>query len=223
MVDSQLTSAAESGRVADTVYAGLRDAIFTGDLRPGGRLSVPALADRLGVSRSPVREAVQRLIAERLAVEEPRRGAVVARIDTAELVRLYEVREVLEGLATRLAVEHSGRRLVDRLATVLDEHTRAVADADIAAHMDADQRFHRLLRLGSDNAEVVRMLDSIQARVQLAMRTTSVTAGPRLALADHRAIYEAVRAGDPTAAEERARAHVARLRASFADDLTGGA
>jgi len=201
--------------MADAVYLQLRDAIFSGQIEPGGRLSVPALAQQLGVSRSPVREAVFRLISERLAYEEPWRGAMVARVGIDELVHLYEVREVLEGLATRLAVEHSGRRLVDQIEEALEEHESAVARADMTGHMEADQRFHRLLRLGADNAEVVRMLDGIQARVQLAMRITSVTAGPQAALEDHRRIYEAVRAGDPVAAEDLARAHIARLRSLF--------
>src|SRR5579875_1256952 len=95
--------AAATDRIADAVYERIRDAIFTGALPPDARLSVPALADRLGVSRSPVREAVMRLIHDRLAVEEPRRGAVIARIEPADLIHIYEVREALEGLAVSLA------------------------------------------------------------------------------------------------------------------------
>jgi DNA-binding GntR family transcriptional regulator len=95
-------------RIADTVDEKLCNAIFARTLQPGTRLSVPALAAELGVSRSPVREAVLRLTQERLAREEPRRGAVVAHIGPRELTALYEVREVLEGLAARLAVENSG-------------------------------------------------------------------------------------------------------------------
>lgn len=202
-------------RITDSVYSDVRDAIVSGELAPGTKLSVPALAARLGVSRSPVREAVLRLTQEKLATEEPRRGSVVANIDAAELSRLYEVREVMEGLAARLAVEHSGRRLIGQLAAVLEEHQRAVDDADVAAHMEIDQRFHRMIRAAAGNPEVVHMLDGIQARVQLAMRTTTITAGPRHALADHRRIHAAFRRGDPAAAEREARAHIARLRTSL--------
>ena len=206
---------APSDRIADSVYTALRDAIFAGTLRPGTRLSVPALASQLGVSRSPVREAVLRLTQEQLAREEPRRGAVVASVGPEELARLYEVREVLEGLAARLAVENCGRRLVTDLEAVLAYHAQAVEDAALDTHMEADMRFHSLIRKASGNPELIGILDSIQTRVRLAMITTTVTAGPRRALADHQAILDAISSGDPGEAERRAREHVSRLRRSL--------
>lgn len=204
--------AAATDRIADAVYERIRDAIFAGALPPGARLSVPALADRLGVSRSPVREAVARLTHDRLAVEEPRRGAVVARIELTELIRIYEVRGVLEGLAASLAARRGDPQLAGRLAEVLHDHERAVTAGDIAAHTELDIRFHSLVRHGCGNPEVARALDDIQVRVRLAMLTTTVTAGPPKALADHQAIYQAIRDGDPDRAEHCARAHISRLR-----------
>lgn len=203
-------------RLGDTVYERIREEILTGDLAAGTRLSVPAVASRLDVSRSPVRDAVLRLIQEGLAREEPRRGAVVARITAADLVTLYEVREVLEGLATRLAVENAGRRLVDGLAEVTRRHEAAVRTSDLAGHFEADTTFHRLIREASGNAEVCHMLDRIGGKVRLAMRATSVTAGPRQALRDHKAILAAIRKGHPADAEAVARAHIARLRTALA-------
>lgn len=205
--------ATTASRIADAVYERLREEVLSGQLTPGSRLSVPALAERLRVSRSPVRDAVLRLIQDRLAVEEPRRGAVVAQMGPTELAALYEVREVLEGLATRLAVENSGRRLVEALRGALAEHERAVRVADIAGHTAADLRFHALIRRASGNTEVAHLLEGIQSRVRLAMRTTTITGGPHNAVRDHRAILAAIEAGDPAAAEAAARAHIARLHA----------
>lgn len=199
-------------RIADTVHHHLREQIFRGELPPGTRLSVPAIADELEVSRSPVRDAVMRLTQERMAREEPRRGAVVAEVGPQDLVAIYDVREVLEGLAARLAVENTGRRLVERLREVLAEHERAVETADIEQHMQADMRFHSLVRQASGNAEVIRLLDDIQTQIRLAMRTTTVTGGPHHALEDHRRIFAAIESGDPAEAERVTRAHVARLR-----------
>lgn len=199
-------------RRADMVYQHLRERIFAGELPPGARLSVPAIAEELEVSRSPVRDAVLRLTQERLAREEPRRGAVVARVGPAELAALYHVREVLEGLAARLAVENAGRRLVERLRAVLAEHEEAVDAADLDRHLEADMRFHALVRQAGENDEVIRLLDDIQAQIRLAMRTTTVTGGPRHALADHHAILAAIESGDPAEAERTARAHISRLR-----------
>lgn len=212
-------NATSTDRIADAIYEQLREEIFTGELGPGSRLSVPALAERLEVSRSPVRDAVLRLIQERLAKEEPRRGAVVAMIDARALASIYEVREVLEGLAARLAVENAGRRLVEQLHGALAEHEAAVENADLDAHAAADMRFHALLRGASANDEVVRLLDDIQTQVRLAMRTTTVTGGPRHALDDHRAILAAVESGDPAAAEQAARAHIARLRSALLEQV----
>lgn len=200
-------------RIADAVYEQLRERIFSGDLPAGARLSVPAIAEELDVSRSPVRDAVLRLTQERLAREEPRRGAVVARVGPEELAALYEVREVLEGLAARLAVENAGRRLVDRLREVLAEHEQAVASADVQRHMDLDMRFHALVRQAGANPEATRLLDDIQTQIRLAMRTTTVTGGPQQAVEDHRRILAAIESGDPYQAERVARAHIARLRA----------
>jgi DNA-binding GntR family transcriptional regulator len=208
---------ASDPRVADRVHQELRERIIAGDLPAGARLSVPALATQLGVSRSPVREAVVRLVHERLAREEPRRGAVVADVSLRSLISIYEVREVLEGLAARLAVENAGRRLIRTLEEVLTEHERAVERVDLTAASEADMAFHRLVREAADNPEVVRMLDEVQTQVRLAMRTTQVTRGPKLAVADHRAIFTAMEAGDPAAAEQAARAHIARLKATLAE------
>ncbi|MFC4563403.1 GntR family transcriptional regulator [Nocardiopsis mangrovi] len=213
---------ATRARVADEVYERLREKIFTGELPPGARLSVPALAESLEVSRSPVRDAVLRLVQERLAREEPRRGAVVARVGIAELVAIYEIREVLEGLAARLAVENAGRKLVRALREALDEHEAALRTADLAASTEADLRFHRLIREAAANPEVIRVLDDVQAQVRLAMRSTTVTAGPRQAVDDHRAILTAIESGDAVAAEQAARAHIFRLRSVLQRQLEDG-
>jgi DNA-binding GntR family transcriptional regulator len=206
-------------RITDAVYERLRDAIFAGDLRAGSRLSVPALAELLGVSRSPVREAVVRLTQERLAREEPRRGAMVARVDSDELASVYEVREVLEGLAARLAVLHGGAALVTELDGLFAAHESAVESNQLADHVKLDMGFHQAIRRGAGNPELIRLLDEIQTRVRLAMLTTTETSGPALALKDHREILEAIRKGDPDEAERRAREHVGRLR----DTLRGKA
>lgn len=211
---------ARPGRLADSVYERLIEEVFSGDLAAGERLSVPAIAGRLGVSRSPVRDAVLRLAQEGLADGEPGRGAVVARVQSTDLAGIYEVREVLEGLAARLAVENAGRRLVKALAEVLERDREYVRSGDIGRHMEADMAFHSQIREASGNPEVVRVLDSIQSKVRLAMLTTTVSGGLPQALRDHRAILTAIKRADPEAAESAARKHVARLRAVLlaADD-----
>lgn len=213
--------ASSAGRIADAVYEHLREQIFSGELPPGARLSVPALAETLEVSRSPVRDAVLRLTRERLASEEPHRGAVVASVGPADLAAIYQVREVLEGLAARLAVENSGRRLFDQLRAVLEDHQEAVEAADLNRHFKQDMQFHALIRRACGNPDVVRLLDDVQTQIRLAMRTTTITGGPRHAVADHRDILAAMESGDPDAAEVAARRHIARLRLALLGSAEG--
>lgn len=202
----------ERERVSDWAYRQIRAAILRGSMPLGDRLSIPALAADLGVSRSPVRQAVQQLVQEGLAAEEPHRGAFVARVTVDELHGVYSVREVLEGLAARTAAEvATGADLaeLDRLCT---EHRKAIDRGDMEAHFDLDMRFHRITRLMSGNDALVRLLDQIQGQIQLAMLTTSVRDGAEHALHDHELILAAIRSGDADAAESTARAHIARLR-----------
>ncbi|MGI8880253.1 MAG: GntR family transcriptional regulator [Jatrophihabitans sp.] len=202
----------DRSRVVDEVYGKLLESIFSKHIPPGSRLSVPALADQLGVSRTPIREAVLRLVREGLAVEQPRRGAVLVTFDHEELQSLYLVREVLEGLAARLAAEHLTPESARELTEAHALHERAVSAHDLAAHYEHDSRFHELTRLASGNAALLDGLTRVQAKVRLAMSTTSRRAGPEMALRDHRKILEAILRRDPVKAEGEARAHIARLR-----------
>jgi DNA-binding GntR family transcriptional regulator len=198
-------------RVADNVYELIVSAVLRGELRAGSRLSVPGIAARLAVSRTPVREAIQRLVREGLAVEEPHRGAVIATFDTRELIEIYELREVLEGLAARLAATRIDEPGLAALRHGLAEHRAAVASGDTAAHFELDLRFHRLVSRAAGNANLARSLDLLQSRIRLAMLSTSVTAGPSRALADHEAIVDAIASRDAARAETAARGHIARL------------
>ena len=200
-------------RVADEVHRLVVRAVLGGELAPGSRLSVPALASRLGVSRTPVREAIQRLVREGLAVEEPHRGAVIASFGTRDLVEIYELREMLEGLAARLAAERISEAGLVELGAALAAHRRAIADGDEGRHTELDMRFHGILRDAAGNAHLAADLAALQSKIRLAMLSTSVTAGPARALADHEAILAAVAARDPDEAERVARAHIARLTA----------
>lgn len=199
-------------RITDWAYELLREGIVSGELAPGAHLSVPALARELGVSRSPVREAVQRLIRDGLAVERTHQGATVSVLERADLVEAYRVREVLEGLVARQAAERVDDALRDDLGAILARHAERIAAGDLAGHIVEDMAFHRRLRLATGNQLLAASLENLQARIRLAMHTTSVTAGPGKALGEHRKIAAAVGAGDADAAEARARAHVARLR-----------
>lgn len=201
-------------RLAERTHEALRTAILANWLPPGTSLSVPELARQLGVSRSPVREAVQRLIYEGLATHAPNRGAEVSRVDIEDLRDLYVVRELLEGLAARLATERLDADSLTMLREILEEHERVLAsDADISAHIELDTRFHRAVRELADNKHLSAVLEPIVGRSHSALHSLWRSSdAPRLALDEHRQIVEAMVTGDPALAETAARQHISRLR-----------
>lgn len=203
-------------RAADRIYGHLREAVLARELDPGSRLSIPRLAVQFGVSRSPVREAVQRLVQDGLATEEPHRGGAVATITADELLPLYEVREMLEGLAARLAAQRATRDELARLHTEQRSHEHAVENGDIRAHVEHDLAFHKLLRQAAGNAELRLALERVQGRVTIAMLSADYATWPAKAVAEHRSILDAVIAADPDAAESAARAHIVRVRQDIA-------
>lgn len=203
-------------RVADSVHDTLRRAIIQGELPPGSRLSVPLLAQQLDVSRSPVREAVQRLVQDGLATEEPHRGALVAVLDPTELVPLYEIREVLEGLAARLAAQHASEAELEQLAEAHRQHADALDRGEDSHHAGLDMAFHAQLRGAAHHPELVAYLERVQGRIAIAILGGNPLAWSRHAIVEHQAILDAVLARDPVAAEAAARAHVQRVRRDIA-------
>lgn len=204
-------------RLVDTVYERLREAILNGELEPGSKLSIPALAQRLAVSRSPIVAAVQRLTQDGLAIEEPRKGAIVTLISVPELLRLYEIREVLEGLSARLTAERATPASIKEMGEVLDRHEAAVVAGDQASRQEENVRFHRLIRDAAENPELSRWLEAIQSQVKLAMRRTGVYMDDvELTVREHRAILQAIESRDGDAAERVARIHIRRVREKLA-------
>ncbi len=208
--------------LADRAYQHLVKAILRNELRPGTPLSVPELARRMNVSRSPVREAVQRLIYDGLAEHTMHRGAVITRIDPSGFRDLLEVRQRLEGLAARLAAERITADEIEQLGTTLHEHETVVAGGDLLTNVELDVRFHRTIRSAARNHDLDTMLARTQARAHLSMHT--LWRGPRnpqAMLAEHRAVYEAIAAGDADAAEDAAQAHIQGLRDRVAAGVIG--
>lgn len=224
MTPTPLTPLAHQERITDSVFHKLRSAILNGDLPPGAKLSVPVLAQELNVSRSPVREAVQRLTAERLAYEQPRRGCYVVELDADDLIPIYDVREVLEGLAARRAAEVRDPAFLERLKVLMADHREAVEVGDLERHVALDVAFHELLREVAGNQLLCEVLDSIRGIVQLAIRTLSLRTGPgHLPLSEHEKIAEAIVAGDAEAAEAAARHHIARMRKTLREQISSRA
>jgi DNA-binding GntR family transcriptional regulator len=198
--------------LAERAYHQLSRAILGSQLPAGTPLSVPELAQRLNVSRSPVREAVQRLIYDGLAVSVPHRGAVVSEIDPHGFRALLEVRDVLEGLAARLATTRATDDDLRALRAVLEEHARMIDFGDDAANVELDTQFHRIIREVANNDDLCTILGRLQGRAHLSRFTLwRAKRNSSDALAEHRAIFTAMAARDAEGAEQAARRHIANL------------
>lgn len=200
-------------RVVDTVRETLREAILEGRLAPGQKLSVPELARQMGVSRSPVREAILQLVGEGLAVERTRRGVVVANLSARDLGEIYEVREVLEALAVRLAAQRARPEQLRAMRDVLERQRQAVESRDPQLYSQTNQQLHTLISQSSGNPRLQRILALLFGEMQLAFRTLSNNPAHTMrGHQEHCRIVEALAARDPGAAEAAMRRHLASTR-----------
>jgi DNA-binding GntR family transcriptional regulator len=195
------------------VYRGLKTAVLNGDLAPGEVLNEAELARRWEVSRTPVREAIRQLEQEHLVHWSPRRGATVASITVAGVRDLYEVREVLEGLAAQLVarrhVEEELGELEGLAAAIRVAHDRG----DLPEAIRLDDRLHRCLARATGNRVVEAHLGMVLDRVLMGRMTVRKDPG-RIdeIVREHDLIVAALRSGDAEAAESEAKAHIRRAR-----------
>ena len=190
--------------LADTAYEEIRRLIVSLELAPGAVIDERDLIERLGIGRTPVREALRRLAQERLVEVYPRRGMFVTGVDVRELARLSEVRAVLEPEAARLAAERATE--ADRA-----ELTRLLAELEGGASelMDLDERIHRAVYRAAHNELLEATLEQYYV---LALRIWTIALDRQHELNDavqgHRALLEAIHDGDGERAAATMRAHV---------------
>jgi DNA-binding GntR family transcriptional regulator len=200
-------------RLVDDATQALRDAILSGRFPAGARLKQIDLADRLGISRTPIREALGRLQQEGLVELLPGGGVRVRLLDLDEAVELYDLREVLDGLAARLAARRRTAGALARLERALGRMAQCLGRRDANQWFPAHVAFHDEVFRAAGNQRL-RALSSV---VRLSIRhfhPLLLTTEHRLeeAYREHRAIFEAIAAHDGEAAERLARAHIASAR-----------
>ena len=189
-------------------YSLLIEAIDMGEFRPGDRLVESDLAERFGVSRTPIREALQRLETQQLLSRDGR-SLIVASLDHNQLAELYVVRAELEGLAARLAAKHASDEEVRVLRDMVEEDRSLLNDP--AALARANRRYHRQLHLASHNRFLVQQLNLVHQSMAL-METTSLAVEGRseTALNEHDAIVRAIEAHDGAAAQTALKDHISK-------------
>jgi DNA-binding GntR family transcriptional regulator len=209
--DAGHAGAVRGGRAAVRQAAEvLRAEIRRGLLTPGQRLVEGELAERLRVNRAAVRAALLDLAAEGLVERVENRGAHVRRIPVAEAAEIVECRMVLEGLCAAAAAERADERGRAALRAIGERMRAAVEDADAAGYAELNQRLHALVLALSGRRVAARVLERLGAQsVRHQFRLSLRPGRPRASLPEHLALIEAICAGDPAAAEQAARAHLA--------------
>lgn len=191
----------------EAAYRAILDQIREGVLKAGDRLREQDIAARFGMSRTPVREALGRLLEKRLLVTAGGRGLTVRALAPSEVIELYSMREILEGAAARLAAQHASMPELAALADLEAAFGREGADYAELARLNRD--FHDAIHRAARNAyldEATRVLDDNIAL--LGISTFSAAGRPEAARAEHQAIVEAITARDADRAEQAARAHM---------------
>ncbi len=193
----------------DVVFNTLRQAILRGELAPGERLMEIQLADRLGVSRTPIREAIRKLELEGLVLMIPRKGTEVARISAKSLRDVLEVRRSLEELATELACQRMSEEQIAELSEAKEVFARAVAHGDIMEMAETDESFHDVIYRGTGNERLVQILNNLREQMyRYRLEYIKDADKRRILLIEHDNIYKAICARHVAEAKEAMREHI---------------
>ncbi len=205
-------SLVERSSLRQAILSTLRRYILLGRLRPGDRLMEDEIAQQMGVSRAPVREALRQLEQEGLIESIPHRGTYVVEIADEELEEIYQVRALLEGYAIRKAVTRLQPPDLERLTRLLAEMSAAAAQGDTETLIECDVQFHReIVRLAGSRA-LMRVWAAMDGLIRTRIASILLRS-PRSDIIvytaeSHRPLLEALRTGDPTLAEQAVRQHI---------------
>jgi DNA-binding GntR family transcriptional regulator len=201
----------------DQVRNELRARIADGRVTPGERLYEKAIAEELGVSRIPVREAIRMLQSEGLVSVQPRRGVLVRRLDRQAVQDLFDVREALDVLAARLAAERAGPQGVRALGRLIEAGRRALESGDDEAIARTNTAFHDELYRLAGNELIPEVLEPLMGRLHWLFRQN---VEPQRVFAEHEELYRALATHDPDHAAEVALEHIRASRRMVLDMLT---
>ena len=193
----------------DVVFQTLRGAILKGDLKPGERLMELQLASKLGVSRTPIREAIRMLEQEGLAVTIPRKGAEVAKMTEKDMEDVLEIRLSLEGLAVRLSCEKITPAALQELKVAMENFEEKTRSGQFVEMANADVKFHEILYKASNNPKLQQLLNNLREqmyryRVEY-LKDDSIY--PRL-IEEHQKMYDALKSKDSKLAESYVERHL---------------
>ena len=193
----------------ELVLDAIRSAIMSGILQPRERLMEIQMAEELGVSRTPIREALRKLELEGFIVMVPRKGAYVADLSFKDIADVFEIRAALEGLAAGLAAERITEEELEDLERLLVEKREAITQNDIGKLVEVDTKFHELMYKASRNERLSSIISNLREQIQR-FRLTSLSFPGRMkeSLDEHKKIVEAIQSRDIQVARHVAQEHI---------------
>ncbi|AFP31163.1 GntR family transcriptional regulator [Marinobacter sp. BSs20148] len=211
---------------ADEAFDCLQTAIVKGDLIPGEKIGEVELCSRFHLTRGPLREALGRLESRGLLVRRPHAGVKVVAVSADELIELYRIRELMEGLAARQAAERMTDAEIAALRATLDTHETMIEQAQGQAYYQAegDYDFHHRIATGSRNTKLTQMLlGDLYYMVRMYRYRLSTSAGrPHMALGEHRNIVDAIASRDGDLAEFLMKRHIHAARKNIEQKIRDG-
>ena len=194
-----------SENIADSIKA----AIIKGKFKPGEKISEGDLAESMGISRTPLREAFRKLENEGFIEIIPRKGAVVTGIDPKEVFDLYEIKSTFEGLAARLASANMKEKDIERLEKINNELRKLIDKNDLEGFYRAHTRFHEVFIKLSANRRLIQMISNLNDHFKrFGIVTLTLPGQYESAINQHRGIIQAFRSGDKEVVEEKVRNNV---------------
>jgi DNA-binding GntR family transcriptional regulator len=184
----------------------IRDAITSGALKPGEKVAEPELAERFGISRTPIREAFRQLESEGYLTVIPRKGAVVVSFSAKEVEEFYAIKSILEGYAAHQACRHLTEKEIDKLVAINEKLRQLAEEDDIKHFFKVHNDFHELFRKAADNAKLEEMIDGLLHKFQrLRYASLSKPGRMKISVQEHVKIIEAFRDRDAELAEQLVR------------------
>ena len=205
----------------DVVFNTLRQAILKGELEPGERLMEIQLAERLGVSRTPIREAIRKLELEGLVLMIPRKGAEVAKISARSLRDVLEVRRALEELAIGLACQRMSEEDVGNLQKAQEDFKKAIAEGDAMKIAETDEHYHDVIYEGTQNAKLIQMLNNLREQMyRYRLEYIKDEDKRKILVLEHEKILKTVRERKVAEAKEAVREHIDNQEITVARNIT---
>ncbi|WP_300277198.1 GntR family transcriptional regulator [Peptacetobacter sp.] len=202
----------------DVVFESLRKAIVEGNLKPGQRLMEVQLAEQLGVSRTPVREAIRKLELEGFVIMLPRKGAYVADMSVKDIIDVLEVRGALEGLAANLAAERMDENEIEELKKASEALNKAMETEDLDEILKRDVEFHQRIFEASGNKKLTQMINSLWEQVyRFRAGYMSDQNAMQGIIEEHEHLIDAIVSGEGEKASKCAKEHIERAEQYMID------